>query len=457
MKFILKQTVSIEWAIFALAILCAAFGLAGTEVLAAATIPGLSGGKLVTGEPLTTDITRRESPELLRSEVDKRIVKIRPMATPVDQLSRWSGARKAGSMIVDYYSVDVKPTKTTLLTAYTEPAAGSVSATHQRAKLNTANNDIFEVPETILVQGVKGYDADNKPSAADLVLYISSKEEDGQLNVYAINGKKIGTVENCVPTIKAGVTLIRMGRAATELDVQTAQFESLPIKAQNYCQIFKMQIEQSTFQKIANKEVEWDFSDEEESAIYDMRLGMEKTFMFGVKRSIYDARKKENVMLTGGIWWQAGKQYDFDPTKDLTQNDMIDIMQQAFTGNGGNKRKVLIGGSKFIGRINKLEVTKMVMAKDDTVKWGIDFSEIKSKFGKLYVLYSEVFDDCGMEDYGFIFDPEFIQKWSHVPFAAQSLDLKKAGIRNTDALVLTEASCLTLRYPAAHMRIVPTA
>ena len=56
-----------------------------------------------------------------------------------------------------------------------------------------------------------------------------------------------------------------------------------------------------------------------------------------------------------------------------------------------------------------------------------------------------------------IFDPEFIQKWSHVPFAAQSLDLKKAGIRNTDALVLTEASCLTLRYPAAHMRIVPTA
>lgn len=130
-------------------------------------------------------------------------------------------------------------------------------------------------------------------------------------------------------------------------------------------------------------------------------------------------------------------------------------MQKAFTGNGGNKRKVLIGGSAFIGRINKLDVTKVITAKDDTVKWGIDFSEIKSKFGKLYVLYSEVFDDCGMSDYGFIFDPEFIQKWSHVPFGTQALDLKKAGIRNTDALVLTEASCLTLRYPAAHMRIVP--
>ena len=212
-----------------------------------------------------------------------------------------------------------------------------------------------------------------------------------------------------------------------------------------------MQIEQSTFQKIANKEVEWDFSDAEEAAIYDMRLGMEKSFMFGVKNTIFDPRKKENVMLTGGIWWQAGNHYTYNPTVEMTQNDLIDMMRQAFTGNGGNKRKVLIGGSSFIGRINKIEMTKVVMAREDKVQWGIDFSEIKSKFGKLYVLYSEVFDDCGMSDYGFIFDPEFIQKWSHVPFDSQELDLKKSGVRNTDALVLTEASCLTLRYPAAHM------
>ena len=216
-----------------------------------------------------------------------------------------------------------------------------------------------------------------------------------------------------------------------------------------------MQIEQSTFQKIANKEVEWEFSDSEEAAIYDMRLGMEKTFMFGVKSRIYDSKKKEEVSLTGGIWWQAGKEYTFDPEKELTQEDLIDIAKEAFTGNGGNKRKILIGGSDFIGRINKLDVNKIVSADEDFVKWGIDFSEIRSKFGRLFILYSEVFDDCGMSDYGFIFDPEFLSKWSHVPFDRQVLDLKGAGVRNTDAVVLTEASCLTLRYPAAHMRIIP--
>ena len=34
------------------------------------------------------------------------------------------------------------------------------------------------------------------------------------------------------------------------------------------------------------------------------------------------------------------------------------------------------------------------------------------------------------------------------------LDLKKSGQRNSDAVVLTEASCLVLRYPEAHMRII---
>ena len=422
----------------------------------AAVIPTVGGGKIISGEPLTRDLTLRESDGLIKNEIDDRITKIRPMSTPIDQLSRWAGARKASSMVVDYYSVDIKPTKATMSKAYTEPESGSATSAAQKVTIDTSNNDIFEVSETIMVQGVKGYESDGTTrSKSDLVLYITSKEENGTLNVYAINGKKIGSIENCVPSIPASTTLIRMGRAATELDVQTAQFEALPVKEQNNCQIFKIQVEQSTFQKIAAKEVQWDFSDSEEAAIYDMRLGMEKTFMFGVKRTLYDSRKKENVSLTGGIWWQAGKEYEFDPSKELTQDDLIDIMKEAFTGNGGNKRKVLIGGSDFIGRINKLEVTKVIAADDEYVKWGIDFSEIRSKFGKFYVLYSEVFDDCGMSDYGFVFDPEFVTRWAHVPFGHQKLDLKSAGIRNTDAVVMTEASCLTLRYPAAHMRIVP--
>lgn len=428
------------------------WGSDGSELLAVALVTGVEGGKHVVNGPLTLDAVNESGNGMLLNEIDKQIVKIRPMATPIDQLSRCAGAKSSGSMVVDYYNVDTKETKCELSETYVEPDESEVSENAARATINTTNNDVFDVSDTILVSDVTGYAEDGVTSSQNgLVLYVVSKNEDGKLNVMAVNGRKIGEVDCCVPTIPAGTPLIRMGRAATELDVQSPQFEALPKKAQNNCQIFKMQIEQSTLQKIANKEVGWTMSDQEEAAIYDMRLGMEKSFLFGVKRKIYDFKKKENVLFTGGIWYQAGKDFMLDTSQK--EDSVIEMMRNAFTGNAGSKRKILVGGSKLIGELNKLDYTRVVNNTETTTKWGIDFSEISSKFGRLYVLLSEVFDDCGMEGCGLIIDPEYIQKYSHLPFGTEALDLKSAGVRNTDALVITEASCLVLRYPKAHMRV----
>ena len=450
-------------AILPLACLAALFATCNDDagigcITAMAVVTGTAGGKHIAGEPLTVELAKTESPDLLRNEIDRRIVKIRPMATPIDQLSRWAGAKHAGSMIVDYYSVDTRPTTALTVSAFTGCTDDEGSDRFQKARLSTDNNDLFEASETILVKGVAGYQPDGKTqSSQDLVLYVVEKEAStGMLNVVTVNGQTIGEYENCIPTIPSGTTFVRMGRAATELDVQTPQFEALPKKSRNYCQIFKMQIEQSTLQKIANKEVGWTFSDQEEAAIYDMRLGMEKNFLFVVKSRVEDTKKRETVMLTGGIWDQAGSEFTYEKGA-LNQNAVISMMRKAFTGNAGNKRKILIGGSGLIEQLNQLESTKVVMAGENIVKWGIDFSEMRSKFGKLYVLLSEVFDECGMEDNGMIIDPEYLQKYSHIPFTTESLNLKQAGVRNTDAIVLTEASCMTLRYPKAHMRIVCTA
>lgn len=53
-----------------------------------------------------------------------------------------------------------------------------------------------------------------------------------------------------------------------------------------------------------------------------------------------------------------------------------------------------------------------------------------------------------------VVDPEYITKYCHVPFRTERLDLRSAGVRNVDAIVITEASCLVLRYPQSHMRVV---
>ena len=424
----------------------------GTSLAVGMIVTGMEDGKHVVDGPLTTDLSHEGSPDLLLNEIDQQIVKIRPMSTPIDQISRYGGSKHAGSMVVDYYSVDTKPTHTTLMTDVDETGDSSGSDT-PTIVIHTENDDIFDPTDTILVRSVSGYQANGvTESAQDLILYVVDRDANG-LTVMAVNGPTVNGVRNCFPEIPRGTTLVRMGRAASELDVQSPQFEALPTKSRNLCQIFKMQVEQSMLQRLSNKEVGWTMSDQEEAAVYDMRLGMEKSFLFGSARQLWDNNKKEHIYFTGGIWSQAGKDFYVESSAEFNENKMIELMRKAFTGNAGSKRKILIGGSGLISRISKLDYTRVISAGQHVSKWGIDFSELRSKFGCLYLLLSEVFDEMGMSEFGMVIDPEYIQKYVHIPFSTEQLNLKKSGVRNVDALVMTEASCLVLRYPKAHMRI----
>ncbi len=424
----------------------------GTSLAVGMIVTGVEDGKHVVDGPLTTDLSHEGSPDLLLNEIDQQIVKIRPMSTPIDQISRYGGSKHAGSMVVDYYSVDTKPTHTTLMTDVDETGDSSGSDT-PTVVIHTENDDIFDPTDTILVRSVSGYQANGvTESAQDLILYVVDRDANG-LTVMAVNGPTVNGVCNCFPEIPRGTTLVRMGRAASELDVQSPQFEALPTKSRNLCQIFKMQVEQSMLQRLSNKEVGWTMSDQEEAAVYDMRLGMEKSFLFGSARQLWDNNKKEHIYFTGGIWSQAGKDFYVESSAEFNENKMIELMRKAFTGNAGSKRKILIGGSGLISRISKLDYTRVISAGQHVSKWGIDFSELRSKFGCLYLLLSEVFDEMGMSEFGMVIDPEYIQKYVHIPFSTEQLNLKKSGVRNVDALVMTEASCLVLRYPKAHMRI----
>lgn len=402
-------------------------------------------GVAVLNGPLTTAVTNQNAPDLLKNELDNRIVKIRPMSTPIDQISRWGGTRKAGSMIVDFYSVDTKPIESTVDTLDNSNKSGE-----NPIALLTVNNRIFQESETLLIPSVTAITGDGKREA--LILYVT--EVDGStLKVISVNNYDFASHTNVVPNIAEGAAVIRMGKAATELDVQTPQFEALPVKSQNYCQIFKAQVEQSVFQKLADKEVGWTFTDQEEVAIIDMRLGMEKNFLFGSKMRLQEPGKMEDVLFTGGIWNQTNHEWNYTSGK-FDNNALVEMSRNAFTGNAGSSRKVLIGGSKFIEALHKLEITRTISSGEVKTKWGIDFTEICTKFGTFYVVLSEIFDQCGHAEDAFVLDPEYLTKYSHVPFRTERLDLRSSGLRNTEAVVITEASCLVLRYPNSHMRIV---
>lgn len=71
------------------------------------------------GEPnagIATESSGRANgdPNFYMDEVDERIVKIRPMATPLDQISRYAKSSNSGSFEVKYYDVGTRETKCTL-------------------------------------------------------------------------------------------------------------------------------------------------------------------------------------------------------------------------------------------------------------------------------------------------------------------------------------------------------
>ena len=394
---------------------------------------GVSNGVHVSGVPLTTEVTNQAVPGLLTNAIDKAVVKIRPMATPIDQISRMGHVRSVDSMDVDYYSVDTRVDSDSVISA--EVSAETAGDDNPLYVLTVSHPSRFEATETF------GYGADG----VDSVGYVVEKNADGTLLCASVKGD--------LSELASGGKIIRMGRAATQLDVQSPQFSALPVKNTNYCQIFKMQIEQSVVMKLSHKEIGWDFTDQQEAAVYDMRMGMEKQFLFGKKAKVYDPRKQETVTFTGGIWDQAGKEIDVT-LNGFDSKALVDMLRQAFTDNSGSRRKVLIAGSELIAALNRIEHTHVITARDQVTAWGIDFSELQSKFGRLYVVFSDIFDVMGMAGNGIIVDPEYIQKHVFIPFNAERLDLRGSGQRNTEAMVLTEASWLTLRYPEAHARVI---
>lgn len=385
----------------------------------------------VSGRPLTTDLASQASPSLMLTSIDRAVTRVRPMATPLDQISRLGHVRAADALEVDYYSADIRADASAVA------AWGAFDDTEDNLKqvvVKVSDTSLFEPSECVMLECAAGDNA---------AAYVSAKD--------ATSLTLIGDLGDDASVYTGRI--VRMGRAATQLDVQSPQYSVLPRKRTNLCQIFKMQIEQSIVMKLSHKEVGWDFTDQQEAAVYDMRLGMEKQFLFGRRMKVYDPVKQETVTVTEGVWHQAGKQVDVD-LSSLDAARLVDIMREAFTGNSGSRRKVLIAGSGLIAALNKLESTKMLSALDQETVWGIDFNVIQSKFGKLYVVFSEVFDVMGRPDDGLIVDPEYIQKHVFIPFRADRLDLRGSGQRNTEAMVLTEASCLTLRYPNAHCRVV---
>jgi hypothetical protein len=318
---------------------------------------------------------------------------------------------------------------------------------------------MWNTDDTCMFPTVNG--ADSKP----LVCFIISRNvSNGTIKIQPLNGNAgAGTMDGelVLPTIPIDSKIVRLGPAKHELDAQTSPYAIIPVKSYNYMQIFMAQVEESTFQRIHDKEVDWNFSDYESQNIYDMRATMEYSFLFGVRSKFVDKVNAKERYTTGGITRFITNALTYGTGgSDRTIDDatFVDWTKEVFTGNCGADTRLLFGGDGLMANLSKVNtVQKQIEAKATEVKWGITFQSIETNFGKLLFKHHPLFDIAGWGDNGLVLDINHIEKHTFKPMATRKLDLKASGTRNVDAVVIEETTGVITRYPDTHCIISPKA
>ncbi len=429
--------------LFAVAFMAPAFAvsLAGGGLLL-----GMANGGIVEGTT-TTGKTDAAQPDLLLNYVDQKIVKMRPSAYPLDTIFRTEVKKVTNikSIRTEFYAVDVKPFKDQATAAFTN------TGVQTSGDLTVANIAIWNVDDTILVPSVNGSDGKK------LVLCVTAKAVGtSKLTVQALNGTGADTA--IIPNIASGAVLVRMAPAKSELDMQSNAFSIMPGKDYNFCQNFMCQIEESTFNKIHDKEVNWDFSDYEELGLYDLRARMEMSFINGYRKKFTDATDADVKYTCHGIMRYMTKGLVWDESDGISKPVFVNWAKSMFADNSGSDVRTVLVGDDLMAALSLVpDIQKQIDAKSVEVVHGITFNKIITNWGELRVKRHPLFRQMGMDKEGLVLDLSNLEKHIFVPMKATSLDLKTSGQRNADAKVLQEVSCPVLRYPGTHAAITSQA
>ncbi len=459
-------------------------------------IPAIAGG-IVLGEGLvgtvvteggvTHEAVATAEPGLHLADISKKVYELLPAATPIDTIMRKvRDAENITSVEKKYYSVSSKPFSDTLdqtvsgngLTAgapakaYTYASGDGVTTFY----IKTANpalwspDDTFlmrdvPIPATGIVAVMSGLSG-SQITTENIMFYVEDVTSD-VLRIVPVNGI-LGSGANAakyvIPDFTAARVLYIMGNAKNESAIQTTPFGIIPEPDTNYIQLHMCQVEQSTWEKIQKKEVDWNFSDLERQNIYAMKWQMEMTYMYGVKAKIYNNVLKDYRYTSDGITRKFGdNKFTYGTggsNRTVDAAAFVEWMKGIFIGNNGSQERWLIGGSTLIGAIELMiltDSTKQLQQREVKTIYGMRCTQLQSFFGSLNIIHSPALSLTGGADFGYVLDPEHIHKHDFIPMQAKTIDLVGSGQRNAEARVIMEASCPTCTFPDVHAVILPKA
>lgn len=417
--------------------------------------------------------------EFYLKEVNKRIVEMKMESCPIDQILRAQDrVNHSKSITVKYYAIGQRPIASTLTEATT-------AGTGDMVTLKVANKAAFDHMDIIMFPEVMGWEQDGttRSTLVPLQVRVMSSDDNNYPKVYAVNGSKVSDGTRFgMPVIPEGAKMLRLGRAAAELDVETGSYYVLPEASEKYCQRFIMQCEQSIIERMSAKEIPWTFSRQERIAMDDMRGGIERQGLFGYNNKMI-VPKDGVIYTTGGIYWDAGKDLELGhwiqkkdengtpiTVKDASDGETVKnvyeyvISEKELTAfiaaaikDAGNasRTKMLFVDNLIYQAFTNLRSTRRVITETEKnyQGWGLDFESFTSMGTKILIYRHDGFNYYGMDGHAFMLDARYLEKWVFGDWSRKEYDLKNLFVRNSNAVVMEEFSCWTLSYPQAHARV----
>ena len=415
-----------------------------------------------------------------REDISKSVTQMMPSRTPLDTILRKTKkAQKANSQKIGYYQASYKPIKDTLdanakdngLSQSAPAGSHTTAVTLEKSSIFIKVNDpaMWRTNDTILMRELTLQGTPAKPIAsdtttfvADVMFYVNTKSNAIMelIPIGGMKGSESGSLNGkyVVPNFEADTILYRMGQAKSELAIMTEPFSIYPTVNWQYTQNFMAQIEESTFQRLTQKEVSWGFSNFEAVNIMSMKMEMELSMLFGSQGE--HVVGNDRTFFTRGIVRDIEQILEYgtgNGDTTITKEQYNNWLKQVFDGNNGSSTRVLFAGSGLIKSLSLVdEFQKSILSVEKDAHLGIDIRKIQTYFGTLDIVLSPLFKEIGWENNGLILDMEHITKHEFIPMSVTDLDLKRSGSKNADARVIQEVSCLTLRYPDCHAIIKPT-
>lgn len=406
--------------------------------LAAAALIGAAGAVI---EDLREDTT--ESEHLVR-DVGMAMTYVDEVDdVPLDQLLRRAKRRKpAKSVIVEWPRKDRTAGRVTAANGGIAGGAGAQTLAVDDGSIFRAN-DIVYLP-------------DNAASAGKLLLVTAVATNN--LTVYALDAETVktnartGSSFGTVPLIADDEKVIRLTTSKTESDTPSDPRATQPEYDFNFVQTFDAVIEASDHRQATANYTIHDWIRDQKDQVIEFRRGIENDLHFGERTATTDPGNSRLRWTAAGTARFISQSIGYT-IGNVSENNLVDIMVQIFTGNTGKKNRLLFADKFLCAEFDKVMLAKM-QHLPKRKRAGVTMSAIESRHGTLWIVHHPMYDNLQLEHYGQVLDLSCIHRAELRPMKRRKLDYKGSGGRDADAIQFIEKSTLTLENPDACFEII---